>query len=74
MGAAYFIIFVVVTIGMILVPLLAGLKAHHPIDDVHFKFPYEKDYKLCVMCNGILSPEYESKNWKGSHEWCDDCY
>lgn len=28
----------------------------------------------CVMCGKTLKSEHESKYWKGSHEWCDDCY
>lgn len=28
----------------------------------------------CVMCNGVIQKEHESKSWAGSHEWCEGYY
>jgi hypothetical protein len=30
--------------------------------------------RYCVMCNGQLSKQYESKHWQGAHEWCEKNY
>jgi hypothetical protein len=35
---------------------------------------FKKEANYCVMCNRSLRKEDESKYYKGSHEWCDDCY